>query len=750
MGINVNNINTPVHIGTRSIRRGTISNNKLRGLKINKSQQNEIEMSTVQRSTINTLNTDLSNELHKLFVLASFIGVENMDMENIEIATNKLNDLNIKADVLSFMKPFFTNYIQNRRNVIGLQVEKSKLEYYIDVRTKELRLTMKDLENLKLSKEDIELQRDSFINERERLLELVEIQKKEIEILKSTPCNTNLEEELKRKEEEIKKLKSQKTSSQEVLKLQKEIDDKQLIIDELRTSITPGSKEEQLQKCMEKLRALKERLGVTRDPLTVEFKHNEPKDLGKLLILIIFLSQALEQEELTLENKSFNFMKELAKPGDKKQFAENAYKALFNFMKLSGINITIEEIEEHLIRIDEKWFDFTPAKFRFFKDSLLQEVMDAISSSNITKQISTIENIAPIVKDTFKEVYDIVLPFIPVNGRIVDLKNRVPQIALYMAKLHQSNPDVELNTIFRFSEKIHKILLQFKHKSVIDAIVNPEFEKTEIVSKKVGEDANFKPIIKDVNTNVSFFTRVNEINHLIDSLDSISDRGMLFAIVYTVLKMRDRAILAGTPTGKWEFGKVVSRIKILSKFRLTTALNEESEAIVINPFEDSTSFVNEIINSFNGINPPSGEINILVGKTIVNEIDYYELVQNKFRNDISERPSETKKLQFEQVEIKQEESEEEVPIVSVTVPKAIPEQTRRIPEFVLKTEPGRLNLNPNFIDELNNIDQSKNVIPPPPPIAPRLPPPPPIAPRPPIAPSLNFLEQLQAKRPRIE
>ena len=149
MGINVNNINTPVHIGTRSIRRGTISNNKLRGLKINKSQQNEIEMSTVQRSTINTLNTDLSNELHKLFVLASFIGVENMDMENIEIATNKLNDLNIKADVLSFMKPFFTNYIQNRRNVIGLQVEKSKLEYYIDVRTKELRLTMQDLEKVK-------------------------------------------------------------------------------------------------------------------------------------------------------------------------------------------------------------------------------------------------------------------------------------------------------------------------------------------------------------------------------------------------------------------------------------------------------------------------------------------------------------------------------------------------------------------------------------------------------------------------
>ena len=748
MGINVNNINTPVHIGTRSIRRG--SNNKIRGLRINKPQQNEIEMSTVQPSTINTLNTDLSNELNKLFLLASFIGVENMDMENIEIATNKLNDLDIKADVLSFMKPFFINYIQNRRNVIGLQVEKSKLEYYINVRTKELRLSMQDLEKLKLS--------------RERLLELVEIQKKEIENLKSRPCN-NTDLDLERKEEEIKKLKSQKTSSQDVSKLQKEIDDKQLVIDELRNLITPGSKEEQLQKCMEKLRALKERLGVTRDPLTVEFKHNEPKGLGKILILSILLAQALEQEELTLENKSFNFMKELAKPGDKKQFAENAYKALFNFMKLSGINITIEEIEEHLIRIDEKWFDFTPAKFRFLKDSLLQEVVDAISSSNIDKKISTIENIAPIVKDTFKEVYDIVLPFIPVNGRIVDLKNRVPQIALYMAKLHQSNPDVELNTIFRFSEKIHKILLQFKHKSVIDAIVNPEFEKTEIVSKKVGEDANFKPIIKDVNTNVSFFTRVNEINHLIDSLDSISDRGMLFAIVYTVLKMRDRAILAGTPTNKWDFGKVVSRIKILSKFRLTTVLNEESEAIVINPFEDSTSFVNEIINSFNGINPPPGEINILVGKTIVNDIDYYELVQNKFRNDISERPSETKKLQFEQVEIKQEESEEEVPIVSVAVPKDIvPEQTRRIPEFVLKTEPGRLNLNPNFIDELNNIDQSKNVIPPPPPIAPRLPPPPPIAPRlpppppiaprlpppPPIAPSLNFLEQLQAKRPRIE
>ena len=326
MGIHINNVNTPVHIGSRGMRRGS-SSRQLRGIKKTNSVSSlaSVESSPVSVPVIESSNKSspvvessnkpspivessnksspfsvpvfesspnscqinssipddgigkiFESEVKKLETIVNLIGIENMDENGIEEAKVKLNS-HPDLEVLNFMKPLLENLLEDRKNLIALRLELNRRNS------------------------------ESTVSENEN----------------------DLKRQLVEKENRIKELLSMKSSEDLADKFEKQ--EKEL--NEFRSIIESGSDEGKLLDCMEKLRILKDRLGITRDPLSQEFKVDDPIDLGKLLMMNIVIS-VLENDEIEFDNSlGSNFNSELIKKGDKTEFIENVSSGLSEMLK---------------------------------------------------------------------------------------------------------------------------------------------------------------------------------------------------------------------------------------------------------------------------------------------------------------------------------------------------------------------------------------------------------------------------------
>ena len=549
--------------------------------------------------------------------------------------------------------------------------------------------------------------------------------------------------------------------------LEQKIKEHEKTIDSLEKLIVPGSKEEELKKCLNKLRILKLRTGGS-DPLEAEFNINDPKDLGRLLELDLLFSSILSMDadaEITYVNEqdkdvTFNLAREL----DKKDTDVNkVMDGIMNQVSMYGINMNRSEIEEEIsTRIDENWITIGSKSFDIKNSNLIQEINLTTQSSKLSIKVNSEEGILELLRPFLKEIYDYVIPFIPKDSERVNRANKVGQISRYMYDIHEANPNVDMDKIFKFGKKIHDILLNFSPATLINPLIDPEKIKTEKMNVQVGEEENtFKPIIETQIKDVSFYRNPVEMNKFISMVTNLKDPGFIYSIMYTILRMKERALENKKSFNEWKFnfaGKFKEMsYRIVPGQHLGLSRNEIGEAEITNPYEinreEYIQHVKEV--SLGSMKPPSKPVYLSYGKTRNNDFDYFELAKTylKARNNPT-RPGEQK--------------EDTLP--SPPTPPPLPPQTTKIPI----DSPGPPIDSPGPpIDSpgppidlpapgLNNKEFKKKLEktlrpPPPPPGLPRPPPPPPGKKKrvvngdsksriPSVVPELTLIEQINRLR----
>ena len=812
MGIHINNVNTPIHIGSRGMRRGSFSR-QLRGIKKNNSVSSldksspisvpvvdssipvvdssipVVESSipvlksspafslpesskkfspafslSVTESSRNSCQINSSipddgigkifeSEVKKLEAIVNIIGIENMDENGIEEAKNQLNS-HPNLEVLNFMKPLLENLLEDRKNLIALRLELNR---------RNSESTVSDNEN-------------------------------------------DLKRQLIEKENRIKELLSMKSPRDLSEKFEKQ--EKEL--NEFRSIIESGSDEGKLLDCMEKLRILKDRLGVTRDPLSQEFKVDDPIDLGKLLMMNIVIS-VLENDEIEFDNSlGSNFNSELIKEGDKTEFIENVSSGLSEMLK-AAFKVSSEEIKVMLERIDPNWFELSVSDFQKKRESLSREIEQTIATSSISKTTKTMSGISSMAMRLSKEIFEIFRPFFPVIGKAnistdkdkngkLDNTRKIEQLSLYMCQLHKNNPDVSMENKYNFSVNFLRMFGGFDERTVV-VFKDPDMEQIVETIRTENDEVTFKPIEVVKRTNNSLFTRKEDMNNFIKNISVTNNIGLLFSIIYIVFRMRERSIEAGGKGHEnWELDSFIEKVKSLSlqitNRPIIVTFDSERRAVLDNHYESQrVKFIESAKKELRGLNSPDEDINILFGETLIEKngevLDCFKFVQEKLGIFDTRRPTksqdeldsrkisdanERKQKLDEEKRIKEgrnlepvkptekvEEEEEEKPnLLRARLRKAVTKSSSKDNENVRIAKefqpPNVRNRRiPPPIPEITNEEVKPEEVelplPPPPPLPlPPLPPPIKVPRKAPTnaPPKNNFLEELRKRAKRIE
>ena len=636
--MNINNVNVPVHIGSRGIRKGK-SSRKLRGIKRNKSvtfqedsngfiQDQVIVNRSSQNSSLSNDSSIVSNEspfnsnqdlvsqsslkpddginkifdleVKKLETIVNLIGIENMDENGIEEAKVKLNS-HPDLEVLKFMKPLFENLLEDRKNLIALRLELNRRN------------------NLPVSDSENDLKRQ-LIEKENRIKELL-----------SMKSPGDLSEKFEKQEKEL---------------------------NEFRSIIESGSDEGKLLDCMEKLRILKDRLGVTRDPLSQEFKVDDPIDLGKLLMMNIVIS-VLENDEIEFDNSlGSNFNSELVKEGDKTEFIENVSSGLSEMLK-AAFKISSEEIKDMLERIDPKWFELSVSDFQKKRESLSREIEQTISTSSISKTTTTMSGISSMAMGLSKEIFEIFRPFFPVIGKAnistdkdkngkLDNTRKIEQLSLYMCQLHKNNPDISMENKYNFSVNFLRTFGGFDERTV-GVFKDPNMEQFVETIRTENDEVTFKPIEVVKRTNNSLFTRKEDMNNFIKNISVTNNIGLLFSVIYIVFRMRERSIESGGKGHEdWNLDSFIEKVKSLSlqitNRPIIVTFDGERRAILDNHYENQrVKFIDSAKKELRGLNSPDEDINILFGETLIENngevLDCFKFVQEKLGIFDTRRPT---------------------------------------------------------------------------------------------------------------
>ena len=639
MGIHINNINTPIHIGSRGMRRGSFSR-QLRGIKktnsvsfldvpssldsvksspvsvpVLKSSPPMVESSPpMVESSPPMVESSLSipddgidkifeSELKKLESIVNIIGIDNMNENGIEEAKIKLNS-HPDSEILNFMKPLLENLLEDRKNLIAIRLELNR---------RNSESTVSDNEN------DLKRQ---LIEKENRIKELLSMKSPE-----------DLSEKLEKQEKEL---------------------------NEFRSIIESGSDEGKLLDCMEKLRILKERLGVTRDPLSQEFKVDNPIDLGKLLMMNIVIG-VLENDEIEFDNSlGSNFNSELIKEGDKTEFIENVSSGLSEMLKAS-FKVSSEEIKVMLERIDPNWFELSLSDFHTKRESLSREIEQTISTSSMSKMTRSMSGLSNMAMGLSKKIFDIVRPFFPVIGKAnistdedkrtgkIDNTRKIEQLSLYMCQIHKSNPDISMENKYNFSVKFLRMFGVFDE-NTIGVFKDPELEQIVKTTRTEHDPVTFKPKEQIVDTNNSLFKRKGDMNKFIQNISLTDNIGLLFSIIYIVFRMRERSIESkkGKAHEEWELNLFIEKVKSLSvqvtNRPVIVTFDDKRMAVVDNHYENqSFKFIEAAKKELRGLNPPSEDINILFGETLIEKngevLDCFKFVQEKLGIFDTRRPT---------------------------------------------------------------------------------------------------------------
>ena len=735
MAIHVNNINSPIHIGKRSIR-------QLRGIRkkkyvksfvpdvnstndskdsINSTElfgsidSTELELSlpdsnddsTPPDSNDSTLsdsndstelstndNTDFSeNQLVLLKQISSIVGIQNMNVPKVEEALDLLQSgtVPLDRDVFSHFNNILTDFPIIRSNFIS-SINGPRENDNVEINRLRAELVQKELE--------IETSKQKHRAEILKLKSELEKAKRDPEItsLPSLPTlpigsNDNLVNELK----------------------------KQIKI--LEESILPDSDGAKLRKCKDELQRFIDKHGRQREKLSDEFDVNTPSELASVMILGEVIANVSGDEIEFEENgvlKTISIAKQLeSKNNTVQRFVDHVFRT-------SGLTgISKQQIEEILLRISDDWFESTHDKFVLNVSSLNDAIAEAKSISNIQNIVYTPEGIMDTNMDAVKIIYDKVQPFVPIDSDFLLRRKLTTQMSLYLSQLHKANPTIDVNKLLTFTDKFFQQLL------------------------KVGG----RKYIVDPLANEPLFRVAKSVNDFINSL-RVVDFHVFMAGLHVMIVQRQRALSGNTDVSNWQVSQIMSALnknirdlKVspkLQAFGVTRERKEGSnieEAVVINPFlSDFDVIVRHVEDTLlQGLNPPQ-EVSIQFGETIgtINgvEIDYFQIVKDKRRDQTTERP----------------------PVTKEEISTEIPNREQEIDTILRTDEPerviGRVSDRPGFSDVADNItrrtqripgitvdrkpiprripaDQSGIPLPPPPPPLPPgfgLPPPPPLPP----------------------
>jgi len=499
------------------------------------------------------------------------------------------------------MKPLFENLLEDRKNLIALRLELNRRN------------------NLPVSDNENDLKR-----------QLIE------------------------KENRIKELLSMKSPGDLSDKFEKQ--EKEL--NEFRSIIESGSDEGKLLDCMEKLRILKDRLGVTRDPLSQEFKVDDPIDLGKLLMMNIVMS-VLENDEIEFDNSlGSNFNSELIKEGDKTEFIENVSSGLSEMLK-AAFKVSSEEVKAMLERIDPNWFELSVSDFQKKRESLSREIEQTISTSSISKATTTMSGISSMAMGLSKEIFEIFRPFFPVTGKAnistdkdkngkLDNTRKIEQLSLYMCQLHKNNPDISMENKYNFSVNFLRMFGGFDERTV-GVFKDPNMEQFVETTRTENDEVTFKPIEVVKRTNNSLFTRKEDMNNFIKNISVTNNIGLLFSVIYIVFRMRERSIESGGKGHEdWNLDSFIEKVKSLSlqitNRPIIVTFDSERRAILDNHYENQrVKFIESAKKELRGLKSPDEDINILFGETLIEKngevLDCFKFVQEKLGIFDTRRPT---------------------------------------------------------------------------------------------------------------
>jgi len=680
MVIHINNINIPTHIGNR----GRGIRTKLRGLK--KSKPVVLEQPVqFQDETQDKRDAIDKKTLEELSIL---IGLNNMNLEVVNRAREAIesNKLNFDDDVFMHINNMLENYSQVRENVIS-SYNRPRVPHVpdnVEIARLQSELSNKELEVKKFNEE-------------------LEKNKTEISTL-------NLEIERLSNEPNVIKVSDtseiDRSSAQKIKDLEKKVED-------LEKIIKPGSKEDELRVCKENLERFIEKHGIIREKMTEEFKVDDPTDLATLMIIgeviMLFLS-ALGEGEITYfgEDEDENGVKIQKTISIKKQLESQKETEtrfvdhIFIIMKKIEPNITRFTIEQILLRIDPKWFESKYDKLKKDAESLDDAIIEAKNISKIQKSVFTPEGIMDNNKDIIKTIYDMVNAFIPSDVDVVRKTKFTRQISVYLRKLHEANPSIDLKVLFKFINNLFGDVVNIDGKKYI---ANPSAAQPLFKAQK-------------------------SVNEFINAIRNTKFH-IFMAGIHVINEQRKSALENGVDVSKWELSQIITNLnkKIINldvepKLLAFSVTRSGGKAKTVNPLEDNFSSISEHVKNvlLKGLNPPKDTF-VEFGETtaIVNgsQIDYFELVKS-FRpgSPDEDRPLKNKPLPIETAAHREQEPEG----LDFIQPGAVNRNRGLVDNVVARKPPGIVNIPSNVADTI-----ARNVnVPPPPPLPTGLPPPPPL------------------------
>ena len=650
--VNLNNVNVPVHIGSRGIRRGK-SSRQLRGIKRNKKvtfKENSIVDDRVQDSivvsddrvqdsivvsddrdgqlVVHTASQNSSpNEFEQQVVrlqenveegfsnldsgiveVARLLGSENTNTSQLTRATDvlKRNPFGFDQDVRDKLLRVFQNVLDNRDNVnISLnQLHILSSEETCENKIRELNDEIKSL--------------------REQIQSPLNCQSSESnQNSQNSQGSESQRVEIKRLEREISNLRQNNSTNQNTSELKDRIE-------ELEKLIKPGSKEEQLKKCTDELKRYIDKHGVLGVDMSKEFDVKDNKRLADITIISNIVAQAVSTDEA---------LDILASTDNNKEEIMVAH--IEGKLKSTYTDITKLEIKEALLRVSDKWVDLRQDQFLKKSEDLQGLIGDAKKNSPLDKLSQSFEGILTENKDKIKEIYDMIIPFIPLDSDFIRPIKFTTQLSLYIFQLQKTNPDVNLEILYKFSDLLFRNLTSF---GFSQNIVKPSLE----IFRSRQE---FKKFMDSIGTNKSILIFLSTLYTIV--------RQMELQKVSNDLK-NQKTNFETDETWKLLFPQFRDNVRkhfrgmSLNDFGVTI---RDRESVLVNPIQDDFDKMVTFIktNLLKDLNPPS-EINIRYGETD----GVFDFVKKKLRKPDAIAPPKTKQeFDEQQVEVSDTSSQEQ-------------------------------------------------------------------------------------------